>query len=60
MLLPTRTSSTVTRRVRYYTRKLAEIERFMETQGMSADVFAEQPVTVHRYWQSDLGEVRGS
>lgn len=60
MLLPTRTSSTVTRRVRYYTRKLAEIERFVETQGMSVDIFSEQPVTVHRYWQAQVGNVQGS
>ncbi|MFO0702447.1 MAG: hypothetical protein U0514_00985 [Candidatus Andersenbacteria bacterium] len=51
VLLPVRAQSRVTRRVRYYTRKLAEIERFLEGQGIYVDALAEPTVTVHRYWQ---------
>lgn len=51
MLLPTRSSAGVTRRVRYYTRKLAEIERFIERQGLPLEGLIEHSVTVHRYWQ---------
>jgi len=51
LMLPTRTSARVTRRVRYYTRKLAEIERFLEHQGIPVDDLVEQSVNIHRYWQ---------
>lgn len=38
-------------RIKTYTRKLAEIERFIETLGATPIQRSEPDVTIHTYWQ---------
>lgn len=48
---PVRQSLSVTR-IKSYTRKLAEIERFIEHYGKAPEHCQEPNVTIHRYWHS--------
>ncbi len=50
--MQTITKETYKRRVKFYTRKLAEIEHFLEFVGPMQDPVNESQIIIHKYWQN--------
>ncbi len=52
LLLPADATRTLfQRRIRTYTRKLAEMEHFLDRHLVLSNDFSEQNITINRYWQ---------